>query len=145
VCELFSTGSVLLFRGDFVGTQVSRKTVVDFAPIPNVGYNRSIFEWGPNMSNAIIEAIRTSSPEQKREAWAVLQRELNEPEEKKKVPLPLSFEIGDDEEVALDKHGFPVLTPEFEAELARRAREPGETLTVEQFIAEVEAELKRQK
>lgn len=100
------------------------------------------------MSERLLSALQASSPAEREAAFAELAKEFLHAH----GHGPLAIRDGQHKTVAyiideLDETAlpFPKLTAEEEAELCRRAETRGETLGTEQFIAELDRELRGRK
>ena len=97
------------------------------------------------MSELLLTAIRQSSPEEKRLAFAELAKELF----RANRHGPIAIQDGQSrtvcyviDEIDASEQPFPKLSDAEDAELRRRAETRGPTLTTEDFIAELNRELR---
>ncbi len=99
------------------------------------------------MSELLLDAIRQSSPEEKEAAFAALAKEFLHTH----GHGPLAIRDGQTtvgyiiDELGESELAFPKVSVEEEAELRRRAETRGETLGTEDFIAELDRELRERK
>lgn len=99
------------------------------------------------MSELLLNALRQSSPEEREAAFAELAKEFLHAHGHGPVAIRdgqttvgyIIDELGDSE------LAFPKLSAEEEAELRRRAVTRGETLGTEDFIADLDRELRERK